>query len=219
MDDDNSENIIMWIFSFIIIIVFIVLLFMKVSNVASNQEFYSKIHSFKISNIIDTFFLDDGYFKTSYNLGSLKDVSFSKKNIEDKYNLFILEKDNVPYKNVLFAPKDFELNSEGVFSKVFVIEKKDNKINFKKEFVCEPIDDELSLKDLSDFEIINKQYYKDGKVFSKSIILVSSNNNQEACKIFYALKNFYNKKNVLLLRLDDDKFKTFTKKEYLVVLS
>ncbi len=212
MDDDSSENIIIWIFSFIILVSLVFLLLLKVQQVSSNQEFFSEYHSFSISKIITTSFLDEGYFRIPYTVGKLENINFKLKK-ENENNFFILENNNIPYKNILFVPENSEVKNFNNVPEYFYIEKNNNILNFKLYNKCTPTEDSFKIEDLK----YNFDLYKYDEKKYHNIVIVSPES-KNFCNVYYGLKNFYSKSNVLLLRIPDDEFKTFSNKDFFIIV-
>ncbi len=199
MDDKSSESIYMFILTIFFFLMLISAVFLKINEVSSNEAFFSEVHSFKISNIINTLFLDD-YFKTSYNLGKLEDVYF---NVEKKDNfIFNLKHSSSDYNNILFIPENSEFKFENnPFKDNFEIVKKDNVLTFKTYNKCVDNDVKpLKLEELEDFKIINNnENFNVINIFMKE-------NNKDFCNVYLGIKENYARKKVLLYRLPEDFF-------------
>ncbi len=202
--EENSKTIFNWIFSFIIIVFLVVLVFLKISAVSSNQEFFLKVHSFRLSNVLSSVFLDD-YFKIPYSLGSFENVRF--KVDKDSYNnaFFVLNYNNLDYKSLLLIPENskFVFEDES-YSNKFFLEKKDDSVSFKSYSSC--------IEKNNDFSLLNLNSFKDFVINDfnndfENIVLVFPEDNVD-CKLFFNFKKSYSNKNVLLLRLSDEDFKT-----------
>ncbi len=221
MDDNNVTDIFLWIFSFMIIVAIVFLLFYKIQVVSSNQEFFAEYHSFQLSNIIGSLFLEkNSYFKTPYSLGKLEDVSlhFNKNdpNNNDKNNFLILKLKNIPYKNLLLIPEDSKIENKDNLNNIIVLEKENDNLKFNNLNSCSKIEEKKTIEYYENNpEVL---FYNKKKDFENIIIIVSESYN-DYCNVFYTLKNQYYKKNVLLIKIPDEQFKSLFDKNIVLFFS
>ncbi len=216
MNDNNVNDIMLWIVSFLIILSIVFLLFYKISIVSSNEEFFAEFHSFQISNIVNSLFLEENsYFKTPYSLGKLKGFSLSVLE-EDENKLLVLKLNNIPYKNLLLIPKNSIVKEEDNLNNVVVLEKNFNTLNFKNLNFCSKISEKHNLDFYKNND--NILFFNQKENFNNIVVIVSEDYNSY-CNVFLSLKNFYTKKNVILVKIPKSQFELLFDKNIVLFFS